>query len=71
MEVRYKKCDHCEEIINEMHDYDDYLIDLPYGDFRNVDLCKKCARELQLLVGKFIGKENSLGDDVKDEEAEY
>lgn len=71
MEVKFHTCDHCGKTLNEMHDYTEYLIDLPYGDFRDVDLCKKCARELQLLVGKFIGKENSLGDDVKNEEAEY
>ena len=71
MQIRYKVCDHCKAVIDEMKDYVDYLIDLPYGDFNGVDLCKKCARELQLLVGKFIGKENNLGDNIKDEEAEY
>lgn len=71
MDIRYHICDHCRKTLDEMHDYVEYLIDLPYGDFQYVDLCKKCARELQLLVGKFIGRENSLGDDIKDEEAEY
>ena len=67
MDIRYCICDHCHKTIDEMHDYSDYLIDLPSGDYRHVDLCKDCALELQILVGQFIGRVDSNGEEIADE----
>lgn len=54
MEVKYRMCDHCGKNLYFSGDYEDCLIDLPSGDFLNVDLCHECALELRALVGEFI-----------------
>ena len=56
-------CDHCGAELDEMHDYTDMEIGIPYS-FLTVDLCVNCAKELERQVKTFCNKEEKIKGDT-------
>lgn len=56
MFVSYHTCDHCSKKLDEMHDFCDGEVDIPYHAIINVDLCKECSSLLSIQVLDFVGR---------------
>ena len=52
--VHYKTCDRCGKKLDPMHDYEDCNIETP-STYVSVDLCESCAKQLDKMIGDFVG----------------
>lgn len=53
--VYYHTCDHCGKKLDDKKDYVEY--DLNEFEYRSIDLCAGCYKELEETINKFLNRE--------------